>query len=114
MINKTRIFIEHSSFSGLVESGEMTDADLKAIQNDIMAGLGDTMPRTGGLKKLRGKTRSTGKRGGWRVIFADYASRQITILIVAYRKAKQENLTPSQEKSMRTLKACLDKQIKEI
>ena len=112
MVFKTRTFIEHSSFKGLIESGEMTDAELKGIQNDIMDGLGDTMPRTGGLKKLRGKEKHGGKRGGWRVIFADYAGRQITILIAAYRKVKQENLTPAQEKTMRSLKACLDKQIK--
>ena len=56
---------------------------------------GDVIPGTGGLRKVRWTRAGMGKRGGARVIyFSKNASGEIWLLI-AYAKAKFDNLPAS-------------------
>lgn len=59
--------------------------------------VGDLIPRTGGLRKLRFATGNKGKSGGSRVIYYYHNKNHPVFLIYAYAKAKQEDLTPAQE-----------------
>lgn len=55
---------------------------------------GDVIPHTGGLRKVRWSRSGMGKRGGSRVIyFLRRADGRITLLL-AYAKAKFDNLRP--------------------
>lgn len=70
------------------------------------------MAGTGGVRKIRCEDRNRGKSGGWRVLFADYEREEVTVLIWAFPKNKQANLTASQKQVVRGLKAQLDQEIK--
>ena len=107
-----REFIQYPGFAALVKSGDMSDKTLRAIEHDIMAGKGVVMQGTGGLKKLRGKRERSGKRGGWRVIFADYPKLGITIFVEAFNKPLKETLTNEEKKYLAGLKREMDMEVK--
>ena len=106
-----RKFIELPSFTRMVSSGEISERMLRAIQNDIMQTEADTIAGTGGLKKIRSGGSGRGKRGGVRVVFADYPRQGSAVLITAYFKNVRENLTPQQCRALADLKARLDRQV---
>lgn len=66
------IFLETSTFTATV-GDYLTDDEYRQLQDEMPANpqAGDVMPRTGGFRKLRwmDSRRSTGKRGGLRVIY---------------------------------------------
>lgn len=74
---------------------------------------GDLIPRTGGLRKLRLATASKGKSGGSRVIYYYHNDNHPVFLLYAYAKAKQEDLTPDQEKMFAALVQELKKGLKD-
>jgi len=100
-----RCIIEVTSFSKKVDdlitknrlSRENFD-DLKRIlvQNPED---GDLIVGTGGIRKIRLKSSSKGKSGGFRVCYFDHKEREELFLILIYAKNNQENLT-SEEKQM--------------
>ena len=106
-----RTFKELPAFMKLVKSGKISDELLKDLQSDIMLLGGDTIPGTGGLVKIRVSGSSRGKRGGFRVIYADYPPRGITVLVVAYSKNIKVTLSGEEKKILKALKLRLDKQI---
>lgn len=99
-----RIFILSKGF----ESAAVPEESLKQLELDIMAGLGEVIPGTGGFRKVRVPQLRGGKRGGWRAIFADYPQYDVTLLIMAYRKARQDNLTADEARKLKALKRSLD------
>ena len=107
-----REFCESLVFTKLVKNGYLTDSQVSDLQKDIMAGQGNTIPQTGGYKKIRLAEVGRGKRGGWRVIFADYPEYCITVIVYAYPKDEQDDLTPDQKKQLRKTKAVLDAEVK--
>jgi hypothetical protein len=107
-----RTFIELPAFTRLVSAGRLGDAQVSALQEDILNGGGATMSGTGGVRKIRCPDRGGGKSGGWRVLFADYEREDVTVLIWAFPKNEQANLAESQKKVVRGLKAPLDNEIK--
>jgi len=106
-----RTFKELPAFTKLVKSGKISDEVLKDLQSDIMLLGGDAIPGTGGLVKIRVSGSGCGKRGGLRVIYADYPARDITVLIVAYFKNIKVKLSGEEKRILRALKLRLDKQI---
>ena len=113
-----REFCESLEFTKLVKNGYLTDLQVSDLQKDIMTGQGKTISQTGGYKKIRlagigkGKSKGKRKRGGWRVIFADYPEYCVTAIIYAYPKGEQDDLTPDQKKRLRKTKAVLDAEVK--
>lgn len=61
--------------------------------------LGDEIPGTGGVRKIRWSRRGVGKRGGVRVIYFYYHEGAPIFLLTVYAKARQEELTPKQKKA---------------
>jgi hypothetical protein len=57
----------------------------------------------GGLYKVRIDMAGTGKRGGARVILCEMSDNAELLLLSAYPKAKQENLTILQKRQLMTL-----------
>ena len=109
--SRTRVFVETAAFTRLVKHEQISDDMLNELQNDIINGIGDTIRNTLGLKKIRFATKSGGKSGGWRAIYADYPQYNITVLIFAFPKNVQENLTAEQTKELRKIKAITDKEM---
>ncbi|MBS1170080.1 MAG: putative helix-turn-helix domain protein [Burkholderiaceae bacterium] len=53
---------------------------------------GDVVPGTGGVRKVRWSRRGLGKRGGARVIYYNLLDNGEIWLLIAYTKAKFDNL----------------------
>ena len=68
---------------------------------------GDVIPDTGGVRKIRWKRAGTGKRGGARVIYFYYDAKRPLYLLMVYAKARQENLTPDEKRTVRKLATIL-------
>lgn len=69
--------------------------------------VGDIIPDTGGVRKVRWGRQGTGKRGGTRVIYFYHDPRTPLFLIMVYAKAQREDMTPDQKKQVRALAAAL-------
>jgi hypothetical protein len=68
---------------------------------------GDVIPDTGGVRKIRWARAGTGKRGGARVIYFHHDPDHPLYLLMVYAKARQENLTPDEKRTVRKLAATL-------
>jgi hypothetical protein len=61
---------------------------------------GDLIPGTGGLRKIRWRIPGHGKSGGLRIIYyIDYPDA--IYMLMAYKKSRQENLSPQQTKLLK-------------
>jgi len=58
---------------------------------------------SGGLRKLRWSASGHGKRGGIRIIYYWLVSHDTLLLLFAYPKSEQEDLTPDQLKQLRKI-----------
>ena len=54
------------------------------------------IPAGGGIRKLRFALPGKGKRGGARLVYYWLASKDKIYMLLAYKKAKKENLEPEQ------------------
>ena len=89
-----------------IETPVFTDDVLDALSDDeysefqkalsLDPELGDLIPGGGGLRKVRWSMPGKGKRGGVRVIYYWAVSKDLVYLLLLYKKARQENLTPDQ------------------
>lgn len=64
---------------------------------------GDIIKGAGGLRKIRWNLLGKGKRGGMRVIYYWFNSDDEILMIYAYPKNKQENLTNEQLKLLKKI-----------
>jgi hypothetical protein len=71
---------------------------------------GDIIPGTGGVRKVRWSRAGSGKRGGARVIYFYHHADAPIYLLLAYAKAKREDMTPDEKKAVATLAAILKEQ----
>ncbi len=75
--------------------------------------VGDIIPGTGGIRKLRWGKAGTGKRGGTRVIYFYYQPDCPLYLLLAYAKAQAIDLTADEKKAVAafaaTIKAATDR-----
>jgi len=83
----------------------LSDEELNALQWALMANpeSGDLIRGSGGLRKLRWTGSGRGKRGGLRVIYYWHVPDCITLLLLAYPKNEQENLTQPQIKVLKSI-----------
>jgi hypothetical protein len=62
---------------------------------------GDLIPGTGGVRKIRVKSSSKGKRGGFRVCYFDDPEREELFLMLIYSKNEREDITPDEKKFLK-------------
>ena len=99
-----RIFIESSLFSRLIEN-YLDDDQYGELQRYLIKHptVGDIVPKSGGVRKLRWKIAGRGKRGGIRVIY--YLKGKTTIyLLTVYSKGEVSNISA---KVLRQIKEAL-------
>jgi hypothetical protein len=65
--------------------------------------VGDLIPHSGGLRKVRWGLEGRGKRGGVRVIYYWAVGAEQLRMLYVYPKASQENLTHQQLKILREI-----------
>ena len=85
------------------------DAEREAFVNFIARNpaAGDVIPDTGGVRKIRWARAGAGKRGGVRVIYFYHDAGRPLYLLMIYAKARQENLTADETRTVRRLAAVL-------
>ena len=85
----------------------LDDDELRGLETSIMTGprIGAVIPGTGGVRKLRFAPSRwrTGKSGALRVCYVYFEDLSIVILITAYGKSRQENITAEDKSAMRRL-----------
>jgi len=69
--------------------------------------IGEIIPETGGVRKVRWGRQGTGKRGGVRVIYFYYDIATPLYLLMVYGKAERENMTTDELKAARAFTATL-------
>jgi hypothetical protein len=100
----TMEFIETSVFTKLIVE-LLPDDSYRLLQYDIAKNpqAGDLIPAGGGIRKLRFALPGKGKRGGARLIYYWQTSKHRTYMLLAYAKAKKENLEPDQVARLKAL-----------
>jgi hypothetical protein len=99
-------FLETDVFSDqlqeLYDDHVLTRDGYRQLQNALLNGETriDTIRGTGGLKKARWGTRTSGKSGGLRVIFYHHTPLSIYFLLLVYRKSEVTSLTSDQKKHL--------------
>jgi mRNA-degrading endonuclease RelE of RelBE toxin-antitoxin system len=98
------VFVETSVFTDAVLEA-LTDEEYRALQTSLMVrpSQGAVMPGTGGLRKMRWGAAGRGKRGGVRAIYYWDEAHDRVYLLLIYRKAAQDDLTPAQLKVVKRL-----------
>jgi len=77
-------------------------ADLKTARASDPA-VGDVVPGTHGIRKLRWKSQGTGKRGGVRVLYYVQDAQGRIWLLTVYAKSARENIAASTLNALREI-----------
>ena len=90
-----RLFVCMPIFDNQWKRMGLTDDDLRELQSELSKNpqLGDVVRGAGGMRKARIPIENSGKSGGARVLYVDFAVREVIYLIYAYPKGKKENIT---------------------
>jgi mRNA-degrading endonuclease RelE of RelBE toxin-antitoxin system len=97
-------FIETPVFTRTVRV-LVPDDDYRALQMALMLRpeQGAVIRGSGGLRKIRWGGSGSGKRGGVRVIYYWDDGRETFYMLLAYAKSDQDDLTPSQLRTLSRL-----------
>ena len=98
------VIVETHVFTARIRS-LLADEDYRLLQAELVCrpGLGRIVPGTGGLRKMRWAGRGRGKRGGIRVIYYWHVATARLLMLLAYPKNEQDDLTPQQRAALRRI-----------
>ena len=96
-------FIETPIFTKKINE-LISDEEYRLLQAELIQNpkSGDVIRNSQGLRKLRWKVQGKGKRGGIRVIYYFYLSRDQIFMLYPFKKSENEDLTPEQLKALAT------------
>lgn len=102
--------VETAVFTRLVNE-LMDDDSYRMLQLELIAspGQGKIIPRSGGLRKIRWRPEGRGKRGGTRIIYYWAVSRDIIVMLYAFSKNVQDDLS---ERQLRVLRQIVESEFK--
>jgi mRNA-degrading endonuclease RelE of RelBE toxin-antitoxin system len=83
----------------------ISDEEYRFLQTHLVnrPDTGKIIPGSGGLRKLRWSTGGHGKRGGSRVIYYWFVSKNTILLLFAYPKSEQDDLTRDQIRQLKNI-----------
>ncbi len=76
-----------------------TDIDRLELMVASNPTVGDVIPGLGGIRKVRFRLGSKGKRGGGRAIYFLMVTDELAVMLFAYEKAGQTDLTEDQRRA---------------
>lgn len=99
-------FVETPVFTELIVEA-LSDPEYARLQAAlaVQPDLGDLVPGTGGLRKVRWgiPSRGRGKRGGIRIIYYWYTSESVIYMLYVYSKGERDDLSPAQKRALRRI-----------
>lgn len=104
-----RLFIYDKQVQAVIRELGIDEEQLLQMENEIMYGYGDVVPNTSGIKKIRCGITSRGKRGGIRILFADYPQVNKTYMLTALQKNQRADFSQQELKILKNLKQQLDR-----
>ena len=98
------IFIETPVFTRQIIALIPEDA-YRELQQDLVFNptAGDVIPNSGGLRKVRWRSATRGKRGGLRVIYYWFVKDNEMYMLLAYGKGEKDDLSAKELKVLRKL-----------
>jgi mRNA-degrading endonuclease RelE of RelBE toxin-antitoxin system len=83
----------------------LDDESYRLLQLHLLAdpANGAVIPGSGGLRKVRWRSRLRGQRGGVRVIYYWHDKRRIILMLLIYGKNEQDDLTLAQRNALRQM-----------
>ena len=102
-----RCIIEVKNFikniDDLIAKKKLLREDFDALKRTLVRNPeeGDLIIGTGGIRKIRLKSSSKGKSGGFRVCYFDDKEAEELFLILIYPKNEQENLTSEEKMALK-------------
>ena len=103
----TRSFVELSTFIGQWKSYGLNDDDLFELEIMLMQTSKEhpVIQGTGGVRKARfaPERLNKGKSGAYRIIYLDMENNEIIVLLVAYSKGTQDNLSATEKAELKQL-----------
>jgi hypothetical protein len=89
----------------LIAKRKLLAEDLANLKKELTQypELGDLVPGTGGIRKIRLKSSSKGKSGGFRLCYFYYSHKYELYLIMIYAKNEQENLSADQKQNLKKI-----------
>jgi len=81
----------------------LSDEEYRLMQIHLVnkPDVGKVIPGSSGLRKLRWSAGGHGKRGGIRIIYYWFMSKDTILLLFAYSKSEQDDLTSEQLRQLR-------------
>jgi len=75
------------------------------LQQDLVFNptAGDVIPNSGGLRKVRWRSATRGKRGGLRIIYYWYVKDNEMYMLLAYGEGEKDDLSAKELKVLRKL-----------
>jgi len=116
LIQDYKSFLETRTFTRIWNAMGLTDGDLLRLQLNIIAAP-DSAPVVqgcGGVRKVRFTSAgsSKGKSGSYRCVYRHLKTHGIIVLILAYPKSKQENISETDKKRIAALLAEIENDLK--
>ena len=98
------VIIETPIFTRRIQA-VLTGEEYRLLQAQLVQkpDAGKIIPGSGGLRKLRWSAGGHGKRGGIRVIYYWFVTPEVILMLFAYPKNEQDNLTPDQLKQLKKI-----------
>jgi hypothetical protein len=83
----------------------LADDEYRLLQEELVArpDAGRLIRGAGGLRKVRWAAKGHGKRGGIRVIYYWHVAEDQLLMLLAYAKNEQDDLTPRQRAVLRKI-----------
>ena len=108
-MNTKRRIIETRAFSkeiaDLIAKNSLLQDDYDVLKKELAENpeKGDLLAGTGGVRKIRLRSSSRGKSGGFRVCHFYYAFGEAVYLLLVFQKNEQENLSAEQKKALKNI-----------
>ena len=108
-----RKFVEVPLFTRRWAEIGLGNEELKALQIMLLKNpeAGPVMEGTGGIRKVRFPLENKGKSGSVRVCYTDFSDYEVTILITAFTKKNQENLSDVEKNTLKKLVKLLKNEV---
>lgn len=102
------------TLEGLIAKRKLKKDDFEDFKKSLAENpeQGDVIPCAGGIRKIRLKSATKGKSGGFRVCYLNVEEKLILFFLFIYSKSEQENLSQAEKAELKQLADSIKKRIR--